>query len=1403
MAEGESRSVSAEASARATSSASAEPTSAFPIAPVGKITQYTQGSDWENYVEQLDFFFIANNVRDPSRKKAILMANIPAETYQVIKDLLAPAAPSDEAVTYTKVVEVMKQHVKPEKSALVCRYEFDNRVRKPGESVADYVKALKHLAIDCKFSDGMRNERLRDRFIAGIHNDRMLRLLLAEKLTELTFDRAVQRCVAIEQASRDIEALHGSESIPTHPANEDKVDTTVCQVQVDTGRKCYRCNGNHAPFKCPFKTATCHGCGKRGHVRQACRNPVKGSETKANQKKTTSKGKTTQRKVNALDTHHSQFYDESEDATDSDSNSNVPLHSLFHLKGTRPIKVDVVIESEAMTMELDTGAAVSIVSKSEYDDRLNKHVRLQETPLRLHTYTGETIRPVGVCTVDVRYDGQVKRLPLYVVKGAGPALFGRDWLDKIRLQWPLLHVETKQSLKEVLERHTDVFSPGLGRLKGIQARIALKRGSQPRFWKARPVALARRAAVDMELGRLEKEGLIQPVPYSEWAAPIVTPIKKDGAVRICGDFKVTVNPQLDVESYPLPRIDDIFASLRGGRHFSVLDLRQAYLQMELDEQSKPYMTVNTQKGLYQYQRLPYGVASAPAIWQRAMDQVLQGIPNVQCYLDDIIVTGRTMEEHLETLDRVLERLQTYGLKANQEKCKFLQDSVEYCGHVISSKGLHQSSRKVQAITEMPRPQNVTQLKSFLGMVQYYAKFLPNLASQLGPLYQLLRKGTPWAWKTEQEDCFLAVKNMLVQDRILTHFNPDFPMTLSCDSSSYGLGAVLSHRLPDGSERPIAYASRSLTKTEEQYAQIEREALALFWGVRKFQLYLEGRPFVLITDHKPLKYIMDPGKAVPVTAAARLQRWCLFLGAFHYTIEHRSTQKHANCDALSRLPLNTEQGSGDEVDEVALFYSSIIDTLPITAKDIRKATRTDPVLSQVTARIQEGWQDDQSGNDLKPYFHRRGELTMHQGVLMWGARVIIPSKLRAPILETLHEGHSGMVKMKGLARSFVWWPLIDQDIEHMARHCQGCQETASNPKRAPIHVWEYPSSPWQRLHVDFAGPLFGKMYLVLVDAYSKWPEIIEMRTTTAEETVAQIRTIFARMGIPQQLVSDNGPQFTSETFKIFMKKNGIKHVTGAPYHPATNGIAERLVRSFKRAVKADRTDITSQHKLDKFLLSYRIAPHATTDLSPGELLFGRNIRTRLDLTKPDVQRTVENQTLRNEHRPFRSFHEGQSVLVKNHRQGPPWLKGTIQEQTGPVSYRVLVEQTIRRQHADQLRSGAMAEEITLPEAESTTGLATAGSSTGSAWPPSTTSATPLVSSTIHLDTSKTAQQSQETELQAQAGPFTTAEQPETFAADTLPKVDRPDHASPLCTRAGRKIVIPSKLRDYVMTLETLV
>ena len=248
--------------------------------------------------------------------------------------------------------------------------------------------------------------------------------------------------------------------------------------------------------------------------------------------------------------------------------------------------------------------------------------------------------------------------------------------------------------------------------------------------------------------------------------------------------------------------------MAGGQRFSKIDLRQAYHQLELDDNSKSYLTINTHKGLYKYNRLVFGIASSPAIWQRTIDQVLDGIPNTSCILDDMIITGKTDEEHLKNLQTVLKRLQDYNLRVNKDKCKFFQEEISYCGHKIDSNGLQKTQEKIEAIVNAPKPENLTQLRAFLGMVNYYAKFLSNLASVLHPLNHLLQKDVKFQWTAATQKAFEKVKKLITSDTVLTHYNPDLPVRLICDSSAYGLGAVISHVMENGEERPIAFASRT-------------------------------------------------------------------------------------------------------------------------------------------------------------------------------------------------------------------------------------------------------------------------------------------------------------------------------------------------------------------------------------------------------------------------------------------------------------------------------------------------------------------------------------------------------------------------------------------------------------------
>jgi len=376
----------------------------------------------------------------------------------------------------------------------------------------------------------------------------------------------------------------------------------------------------------------------------------------------------------------------------------------------------------------------------------------------------------GMTEVTVQCNDQTAKLPVYVTQKDCPAIMGREWLKEIRLNWQevrkLAHGSTQ--LQTILEKHKEVFREELGSMKKITVKLHIKPDSKPVFMKARPVPYAIRPKVEADLDALVKYGVLEPVTTSEWATPIVPVTKKDGGIRICGDFKVTVNPVLTAEQYPLPLIDDLFAGLSGGQKFSKIDLNQAYLQMHVEEQSREMLTVNTHKGLFRYCRLPFGITSAPALFQRAIDQILSGLPGVQCYLDDILCTGADDEEHLRNLDATLQRLKEYGLRVRKEKCDFFQSSVEYLGHVIDAQGLHTAPSKITAIVDAPPPQNVSQLRSFLGLLNYYGRFILSLVSLLKPLHSLLCKEEAWQWTASCQEAFQKAKDSLTASEVLTH-----------------------------------------------------------------------------------------------------------------------------------------------------------------------------------------------------------------------------------------------------------------------------------------------------------------------------------------------------------------------------------------------------------------------------------------------------------------------------------------------------------------------------------------------------------------------------------------------------------------------------------------------------------
>ena len=739
-----------------------------------------------------------------------------------------------------------------------------------------------------------------------------------------SYQKAVELALSIETAAQSMRELRSkpetglsSQSAPQEVHKTCTPNAVPSQGGPKTPPTCYRCGlKGHIITKCRVsQDVVCHHCKKRGHLQRVCK-----SRNKPDQQKTKHQTKT----VDLVP------QDDKEEEGDVET-------ILCHVKSpgvvnTPPILVSVKLDNCLVNMEVDTGASLTLMSETTFSG-LWPGRSLQPSQVKLQSYLKEPIPVVGCCCVNVDYSGQTCELPLVIVAGSGPTLLGRDWLCKIQLDWRQIHRVQAASLQSVLARYPGVFQDGLGTLRGFKAKIYVDPSATPRFHPACSVPYALRDRVDKELQRLQEEGTLEPVEFAEWGAPIVAVLKRDGnSIRICGDFSITVNPVSKLDRYPIPRVEDLFARLNKGKYFSKLDLSQAYQQVPLDEDSKQYVVINTQRGLFRYTRLPFGISSAPGIFQRVIESLLQGIEGVVVYLDDILITGSSEDTHLKTLDEVLNRLDEAGLRVKQAKCEFFKPSVTYLGHRIDANGLQPLLDRVQAIKEAPTPTSVTELKSYLGMLTYYSKFLPNLSSTLHPLHLLLRKDVKWEWGVAQARAFAASKELLTSDKCLTHFDSSLKLTLACDASAYGLGAVLSHKMPDGSERPIAYSSRTLNAAERHYSQLEKEGLACIFGIKRFHDYVFGHSFELVTDHKPLLGLLKEDRATSQQASSRIKRWSLFLSNYEYSLVFRNTSAHANADALSRLPLPGQSVKEREDPELVLLSEHLVES-PVTAQDI--------------------------------------------------------------------------------------------------------------------------------------------------------------------------------------------------------------------------------------------------------------------------------------------------------------------------------------------------------------------------------------------------------------------------------------------------------------------------------------
>lgn len=1219
---------------------------------------------WARWIKRLEGAFTIFNILE-DKKVGYLLHYMGAEAFDTLCDKLAPEDPWQK--DYRFLVDFMQQYYDPAPLEIAENFRFNKRKQLEGESVQEYLTALQKMAINCNFGTYLKTA-LRNQFVFGLRNEKILHRLLETK--DLTLDRALEIAVSMELSSKDVAQLHSKGNVNNVNANKNKFQSNFANKNVNTNNtsvhknsmisyaklnKCYRCGSfDHLANNCSKINVTCNFCKIRGHLQRVCTKAAKQNiQSNKATKSNTNQVETEQvEEIVALDTEHAEFRDK--------------------------FLVTVIVNNKQVKFEVDSGASVSIMGKKQFSE-LFPDTAIVKTNLKLITYCKNSLDVLGYVPCIVNYNKNIYELNLYIVTIDRVPLLGREWIRQIQLNlWEeqINYINVDEIISKLKSRFPTIFLPGVGKIEGIQARLHLKENAKPVFMKPRTVPFALLPKVEQEIDNLVTQGILTKVDHSIWATPIV-PVVKGKKIRICGDFKVTLNPNLNIDEHPLPTVDELFASMAGGLRFSKIDLSQAYLQLEIRPEDRHLLTLNTHKGLYQCNRLMYGVASAPAIWQREIENILRGIPGVTVFLDDIKITGETDEIHIDRLEQVLTRLAKHNIRINLEKSEFLADRIEYCGYVIDRFGIHKMANKVEAIQNAPCPRDKSQLRSFIGLVNYYGRFFPNLSTVLYPLNQLLHNDTEFSWNKDCQKSFDLVKEKLNSSDFLTHFDAKLPIILATDASPYGVGAVISHIFPDGTERPIQFASQTLSSTQKKYPQIDKEAYAIMFGVRKFYQYLYGRRFVLYVDHKPLIQIFHPNKSLPVLSATRMQHYAIFLQAFNFDIKYKKSELHANADFVSRLPLKSENFT--HYDEPDVFEMNQIETLPITVSEISKETSVDSQLLPLFKALK-------TGKIIQKHLRfniEQTEFSLQQGVIFRGIRVVIPKSLQSKILNELHSAHFGVTKMKGLARSYCWWHTIDKDIEQLCKSCTNCHKIMNNPRSVSIHPWERVDEPFVRVHIDYAGPFYGCYYFILVDAYSRWPEIYITKDMTSTTTIDICREIFSRFGIPVYLVSDNGRQFISNDFEFFLKQNGVKHILTAPYHPATNGLAERYVQTLKQSIRAINPEPKNRQKeLANILLQYRKMPHSTTKQSPSSLMFGREIRSRLDFIKPLIKQQNESKQLKMK---FRSFNVGDRVAVREYLHNNKWSFGSVTEKLGTLHYIVRLDDgRLWKRHVNQMR-----------------------------------------------------------------------------------------------------------------------
>lgn len=705
---------------------------------------------------------------------------------------------------------------------------------------------------------------------------------------------------------------------------------------------------------------------------------------------------------------------------------------------------------------------------------------------------------------------------------------------------------------------------------------------------------------------------------SNYASPIILVRKKDGKVRMCVDYRL-LNSITVKERYPMPIIEDEISRLSGQAWFITLDLMSGYYQVPIAENHKHRTAFVTPDGQYEFNRVPFGLANAPAVFQRMMNHVLgpARFNKATVYIDDVLVYGKDPDEALSRLEDVLQLLDKANLKLNLAKCNFLQNRIDYLGYEISSSGMRPGQTKTQCVSDFPQPSNVHGVRQFLGLVSYFRKFIRGFAELASPLTKLLKKDSKWEWSHDQQQAFEQLKSKLINRPVLAIYDYSAETELHTDASRIGLGAILMQRSPNTkSLQPVAYYSRQTSPEEKNFHSYELETLAVICALKKFRVFLLGKDFKVITDCSALRSTFQKRDIIP-----RIARWWLALQEFNCVIEYRAAAKMAHADALSRNPIADSPIPSSEPCPTILTISDEDWLLTLQLGDTELGRIRDILNSNLDPKGLEYIKDNYVIKDNKLFRCLDGDKS--------NIRWVVPKGARWQVCKLNHDdiGHVGFQKTFDRIKKFYWFAKMSRFIKKYVASCIECayaKKTATT-REGLLHPINKVETPFHTLHIDHLGPFVKSKrgythLLVTVDSFTKFVFIKAVKNTKTQGVINVLEDIFNTFRAPDRLVSDRGSCFTSHAFKRFCLERGVRHILNAVASPRSNGQVERYNKTILDAltaqnIKRDERDWDNQIGRIQWGLNNTI--QKTLGRTPAEVMFGTMINSESNPTLNEI------------------------------------------------------------------------------------------------------------------------------------------------------------------------------------------